>query len=219
MKKVISMVLSVFLLIGAVGSFSLTSALVPPPPNSGFYCSQDVHLDVPYYAASKDYYSGPAAAMQAVYYINQSSPLIPSFTQWTYAIGMGTDSTTGTSSSAMLSTLNGKQSQVAYSAVKSPSLEAFVDYVDHSLVNNVPVVIKTAFKEGEVPTYETQSHYLCITGQTNMGGMVMFVEYDVTDPMYSYLYPSGTGNGKFLVAEDIYDDMMADPDQTLYCLK
>lgn len=211
MKKLISFVVSILLLAGAIGSISSVSAANSIPPQTGHYCYNPRALDVPFYKASKEYYSGPDAAMEAIACINKVKPLIPSLTEWNYAQQMHTDEKSGTSSDAMLALLNSKQWKVKYKEIKSPSYDDFIDYIDQSFGKNVPVIIRVPFQSGEIANYQTQSHYICISSQMNFGGMHQEVIYSLKDPMSTI-----SDDTNRMPDGGLYDEFMKDADPTLF---
>lgn len=206
MKKVVYSIISA-LLATAVGSGMIASA--SPLPGGGRQCSQNYSLSVPFYAASNDYYSGPATAMQTITFLTGKKPLIPALTQFGYALTMGTGKTSGTSIDNMLSLVNKKQSAVTYSKVPTITVGAFVDYVDVSLTqHNAPPIVELGFSDSSISNYTTQGHYMNIIAQKNMTGMHSYVLYTVNDPMYSYLNPTGTENGTYAIEDYILTSQM-----------
>lgn len=152
-------------------------------------------LSVPYYKQETGYYCGPATTKQTLQFVKGSSP-----SQSTIAKILGTTQSNGTDGTKIVSYLNASQNKINYVISKPKSHDNFTSTINTALrsYNSAPIIrIKHTKTEGW--PYNTNGHYLNISGQKMSGSTIM---HQLTDPYIQWINTSNS-SGKFYIKSSL----------------
>ena len=165
-------------------------------------------MAVPFYKQETRYFCGPATARQTIAYIKGSA-----LSQSTLASIMGTTSSNGTDGSRVVSCINAYQTRYLYQRLY-PTSESSMITVAGKAINNwaAPPILHVKMDAGW--PYTSKGHYMNISGIKKSGSRVMF---EVTDPYYTWVYPSAV-SGKYPIFSTIaYNSTRAHPAGEFIC--
>ena len=165
-------------------------------------------MAVPFYKQETRYFCGPATARQTIAYIKGSA-----LSQSTLASIMGTTSSNGTDGSRVVSCINAYQTRYLYQRLY-PTSESSMITVAGKAINTwaAPPILHVKMDAGW--PYTSKGHYMNISGIKKSGSRVMF---EVTDPYYTWVYPSAV-SGKYPIFSTIaYNSTRAHPAGEFIC--